>query len=49
MRFQASVLTGRAGQAGTASLVGAAKSAPLHGRAGQAGTASLVGAAKSAP
>jgi hypothetical protein len=42
-------LNGRAGQAGTTSLVGAAKSALLNGRAGQAGTTSLVGAAKSAP
>jgi len=48
------VSDGRGGKATTASLVGAAESAPLQqgvsdGRGGKATTASLVGAAESAP
>jgi hypothetical protein len=43
-------LNGRTGQAGAASLVGAAEAArSLNGRTGQAGAASLVGAAEAAP
>ena len=48
-RSQEGALDGRTGEAAAASLVGAAKSAPLVGRTGEAAAASLVGAAKSAP